>query len=102
VLTLLFELVLAIPGAPGLITDIAVKFDGGDYVKAVMKEIVAGTFHEGDIKTFKVGIDPEPGSFNCNATPEQQTAMDAVYKDIAAGKFKDQFDKIDATAFAAG
>jgi len=82
--------------------DIAVRFDGGDYVKAVMKEIVAGTFHEGDIKTFKVGIDPEPGAVICNATPEQQTAMDAVYKDIAAGKFKDQFDKIDATAFAAG
>jgi len=82
--------------------DIAVRFDGGDYVKAVMKEIVAGTFHEGDIKTFKVGIDPEPGAVICNATPEQQTAMDTVYKDIAAGKFKDQFDKIDATAFAAG
>jgi basic membrane protein A and related proteins len=82
--------------------DIAVKFDGGDYVKAVMKEIVAGTFHEGDIKTFKVGVDPEPGAVICNATPDQQAAMDAVYKDIAAGKFTDQFNQIDATAFAQG
>jgi len=82
--------------------DIAVKFDGGDYVKAVMKEIVAGTFHEGDIKTFRVGVDPEPGAVICNSTAEQQAAMDAVYKDIAAGKFTDQFNQIDATAFAGG
>jgi len=82
--------------------DIAVKFDPGDYVKAVMKEIVAGTFKEGDTKTFKVGVDPEPGAVICNATPDQQAAMDAVYKDIAAGKFTDQFNQIDATAFAAG
>jgi len=82
--------------------DIAVKFDGGDYVKAVMKEIVAGTFKEGDTKTFKVGVDPEPGAVICNATPDQQAAMDAVYKDIADGKFTDQFNQIDATAFAGG
>ena len=34
----------------GLNYDIAVKFDGGDYVKAVMEEIVAGKFKEGDTK----------------------------------------------------
>ena len=82
--------------------DIAVKFDAGDYVKAVMKEIIAGTFHEGDTKTFKVGVDPEPGAVICNATANQQTAMDAVYKQIAAGDFDDQFGKIDAAAFASG
>ena len=82
--------------------DIAVKFDGGDYVKAVMKEIIAGTFKEGDTKTFKVGVDPEPGAVICNATPDQQTAMDDVYAQIAAGDFADQFGEIDATAFAAG
>ncbi len=56
---------------------IAVKFDGGDYVQAVMDEIIAGKFEEGDIKTFQVGIDPEPGAVICDATAEQQTAMDA-------------------------
>ncbi len=45
--------------------DIAVKFDGGDYVTAIMKLIVAGKFNEGDIKQFKVGIDPEPGAVIC-------------------------------------
>jgi basic membrane protein A len=82
--------------------DIAVRFDAGDYVKAVMKEIIAGTFKEGDTKTFKVGVDPEPGAVICNPTPDQKAAMDAVYAQIASGAFDDQFGKIDATAFAQG
>ncbi|MEP7203401.1 MAG: BMP family ABC transporter substrate-binding protein [Ilumatobacteraceae bacterium] len=86
----------------GLTYDIAVKFDAGDYVTAVMNEIIAGTFKEGDIKTFKVGVDPEPGAVICNATPEQQAAMDAVYAQIAAGDFVEQFNQIAAEAFAAG
>jgi basic membrane protein A len=84
----------------GLKYDIAVKFDGGDYVKAVMKLIIAGTFKEGDTKQFKVGVDPEPGAVICNATADQQTAMDAVYKQIAAGDLDDAFGKIDGIAFA--
>ena len=82
--------------------DIAVKFDGGDYVTAVMKEIIAGTFKEGDIKQFKVGIDPEPGAVICNPTADEQTAMDAVYKQIAAGDLADELGQINAVAFAQG
>jgi basic membrane protein A len=82
--------------------DIAVKFDGGDYVKAVMKEIIAGTFKEGDVKKFKVGIDPEPGAVICKPTAEQQQAMDDVYAKIANGDFAEQFGQIAATAFAQG
>ncbi len=82
--------------------DIAVKFDGGDYVTAVMKEIIAGTFKEGDIKQFKVGVDPEPGAVICNPTADEQTAMDAVYKQIAAGDLADALGKINGIAFAQG
>ncbi|HEX2782216.1 MAG TPA: BMP family ABC transporter substrate-binding protein [Ilumatobacteraceae bacterium] len=82
--------------------DIAVKFDGGDYVKAVMKLIIAGTFKEGDIKTFKVGIDPEPGAVICNPTSDETAAMDAVYKQIASGDLADEFGKIAGIAFAQG
>ena len=82
--------------------DIAVKFDGGDYVRAVMEEIIAGTFKEGDIRQFKVGIDPEPGAVICNPTPEQQQAMDDVYAQIANGDFAEQFGAINAEAFAEG
>ena len=82
--------------------DIAVKFDGGDYLRAVMGEIIDGTLKEGDTKSFKVGIDPEPGAVICNPTPEQQTAMDDLYAQIAAGDLADLFGQISGEAFAAG
>ena len=82
--------------------DIAVKFDGGDYVTAVMKEIIAGTFKEGDIKQFKVGVDPEPGAVICNPTADEQAAMDAVYSQIAAGDLAEALGKINGIAFAQG
>ena len=89
-------------GTEDLNYDIAVKFDGGDYVTAVMKEIIAGTFKEGDIKQFKVGVDPEPGAVICNPTADEQTAMDAVYKQIASGDLADALGKINGIAFAQG
>ena len=82
--------------------DIAVKFDAGDYVTAVMTEIIAGTFKEGDIKQFKVGVDPEPGAVICNPTADEQTAMDALYKQIASGDLADALGKINGIAFAQG
>ncbi len=82
--------------------DIAVRFDGGDYVRAVMAEIIDGTFLEGDIKAFKVGVDPEPGAIICAPTPEQQTAMDELYAQIASGELDDLFGQIAGEAFAGG
>jgi basic membrane protein A len=82
--------------------DIAVKFDGGDYLNAVMKEIVAGTLKEGQTKEFKVGVDPEPGAVICNATPEQQSAMDEVYRQIADGEHAEELGAIAAEAFSQG
>ena len=67
-----------------------------------MGEIIDGTLKEGDTKSFKVGIDPEPGAVICHPTPEQQTAMDAVYAQIAAGDLADLFGQISGEAFAAG
>jgi basic membrane protein A and related proteins len=86
----------------GLKYDIAVRFDGGDYVKAVMKEIIAGTFKEGDIKQFKVGVDPEPGARICAATAEQQTGMDDLYTKIASGALAADLGKIAGIAYAQG
>ena len=82
--------------------DIAVKFDGGDYVDAVMEEIVAGELQEGETKQFKVGVDPEPGAVICDATPEEQTAMDEVYRQIAIRRARQEFGEIAAEAFAEG
>lgn len=82
--------------------DIAVKFDGGDYLNAVMKEIVAGTLTEGQTKHFRVGVDPEPGAVICNATPDEQAAMDEVYRQIAAGEHADELGAIAAAAYSQG
>jgi basic membrane protein A len=82
--------------------DIAVKFDGGDYVRAVMAGIIDGSFKEGDIKTFKVGVDPEPGAVICEPTPEQQAAMDDVYAQIASGELDEMLGAISAEAFSEG
>jgi basic membrane protein A len=86
----------------GLKYDIAVRFDAGDYMTAMIKRIKAGTFKEGDVNQFKVGIDPEPGAVICNATADQQAAMDAVYAQIASGDLADEFGKIAGEAYAPG
>ncbi|HVE18544.1 MAG TPA: BMP family ABC transporter substrate-binding protein, partial [Ilumatobacteraceae bacterium] len=84
----------------GLKYDVDVMFSGGDYVKAIMKLLIAGKFKEGDIKKFTVGIDPEPGAKICNATPDQQKAMDDIYAKIANGDFAAQLGEIAGKAFA--
>lgn len=82
--------------------DIAVKFDGGDYVRAVMEDIVTGEFTEGTVKQFKVGVDPEPGALICDATAEEQAAMDDIYTRVAGGEFAADLGAIAGEAFAAG
>ncbi len=79
--------------------DIAARFDGGDYVAAIFPLILSGDVAEGEIKTFKVGIDPEPGALICDATPEQQAVMDDVYAQIAAGDFAEAFGAIKGEAY---
>ena len=71
--------------------DIAVRFDAGDYVETILEELLAGELQPGDVRTFRVGVDPQPGAVICEPTPEQQTAMDDVFASIAAGDFTDQF-----------
>jgi len=81
---------------------IQVRFDGGDYLDTILNEIIDGTFQEGDTRVFKVGIDPEPGAEICDPTAEQQTAMDDVYAQIAAGDFAADFGAIKGQAYSGG
>ncbi len=78
---------------------IAVRFDGGDYVSAIFPQILSGDVKEGEIKVFRVGVDPEPGAEICDATPEQQAAMDEVYAQIANGDFAAEFGAIKGEAY---
>ncbi len=82
--------------------DIAVRFDGGDYLRAVLSEIIAGKFVEGQKRVFHVGVDPQPGAVICKPTADQEAAMKQVYADVAAGKFTTQFNEIKAKAYAGG
>ena len=81
---------------------IQVKFDGGDYIESILAEITAGTFHEGDVRVFRVGVDPQPGAEICDPTPEEATAMEDLYAQIAAGDFVDEFGAIKGQAYAGG
>ena len=78
---------------------IAVKFDGGDYLNALFTKLLAGQFKEGAVYTFHVGVDKEPGAQICGATADQQKAMDTVASDIAADKFKDALFAIQKKAY---
>jgi basic membrane protein A len=78
---------------------IAVRFDGGDYIEALFDELLAGEFTEGEIKTFHVGVDPEPGAAICDASPEQQDAMDEINQTIASGDLGGLFAEIKSEAY---
>ena len=80
--------------------DIAVRFDAGDYLGAIFGEIQSGDFTEGTVRVFRVGVDPEPGAVICNATDEQQAAMDEVYAQIANGDFAAEFGAIKGQAYS--
>lgn len=83
--------------------DIAVRFDGGDYVREIFPQILAGTAQEGDIIVYSPGTDPDvAGAVICDATPEQQAAMDAAYALVASGDLDAQFGEIAAEAFGGG
>ncbi len=79
---------------------IQVRFDAGDYLDTILAEILDGSFKEGDIRVFRVGVDPQPGAEICDATADQQAAMDAVYEQIAAGDFGAQFGAIKGQAYS--
>ncbi len=78
---------------------IAVRFDAGDYLDPIFKEILAGTFKEGAIREFHVGKDPQPGAQICKPTADQTKAMTQVFTDVAAGKYANDFLTIKKTAY---
>jgi basic membrane lipoprotein Med (substrate-binding protein (PBP1-ABC) superfamily) len=83
--------------------DIAVRFDGGDYVREIFPLILSGEAVEGDIITFSPGEDPDvAGAVICEATPEQQAEMDEVYALVASGDLAAKFGEIAGQAYGGG
>jgi basic membrane protein A len=80
--------------------DIAVRFDGGDYVRAIFPLIVSGAAQEGDVFTFTPGGEPSiNGALICGATPEQEAELDEVYALVASGALDEEFGRIAGEAF---
>jgi basic membrane protein A len=83
--------------------DIAVRFDGGDYVRDIFPKILDGSVTEGEVITYSPGSEPDlTGAVICEATDEQQTEMDEAYALVASGDLDAQFGEIAGEAFGGG
>ena len=83
--------------------DVAVRFDGGDYVREIFPLILSGDAVEGDIIVFSPGEEPDvSGAVICEATPEQQTEMDDAFALVASGDLDAQFGEIAGQAYGGG
>ena len=83
--------------------DVAVRFDGGDYVREIFPKILTGEAVEGDIIVFSPGEEPDvSGAVICEATPEQQTEMDDAFALVASGDLDAQFGEIAGQAYGGG
>ena len=78
---------------------IAVQFDAGDYLEVIFEQILSGDLSPGETLMFNVGDYPFVGAKFCDATAEQEAALEAMKERIAAGEFADEFFAIKAEAY---
>ena len=80
--------------------DIAVRFDGGDYVREIFPLIMSGEAPEGEIFVYAPGGTPSiNGAEICGATADQQSEMDGIYELVASGDLDGEFGRIAGEAF---
>jgi basic membrane lipoprotein Med (substrate-binding protein (PBP1-ABC) superfamily) len=80
--------------------DIAVRFDGGDYVNAIFPLILSGEAQEGQNFFFSPGDQYDvTGAVICEATPEQEAELQEAYDLVASGALDEDFAAIAAEAF---
>ena len=83
--------------------DIAVRFDGGDYVREIFPQILAGTANEGEVITYSPGEDPDvAGALICDPTDEQAEELLEAYALVASGELDGEFGRIAGEAFGGG
>ena len=82
--------------------DIAVQFDAGDYVDAIMRAIIAGELTRATPSRSSSASSSKVGAKFCDATPEQEEALQAVRDQIAAGEFDALFGEIKGEAYGGG
>ena len=79
--------------------DIAVQFDAGDYLEVALGAMLDGTLTEGGRLVITVGEFENVGAKFCDATPEQEAALNEVRDQIAAGEFDALFGEIKGEAY---
>jgi len=83
--------------------DIAVRFDGGDYVREIFPQILDGSAAEGDVIVYSPGEEPDvAGAVICDATADQQAEMDEAYALVASGDLDGDFGAIAGQAYGGG
>lgn len=82
--------------------DIAVQFDAGDYLEVALAAILDGTLTEGGRLVITVGEYDKVGAKFCDATPEQEAALQEVRDQIAAGELDELFGSIKGEAYGGG
>ena len=81
--------------------DLAQRNDGGDFIRIVFPEIVAGNFPEGTIRVFTAATDPDVvGGEICGR--DRPAELQAAYDLVATGELDDEFGAIKAQAYADG
>jgi basic membrane protein A len=83
--------------------DIAVRFDGGDYVRAIFPQILTGEATEGQTITFSPGDASNlNGALLCDGTDEQNAELEEAYAKVESGDLDAKFGEIAAEAFGGG
>ena len=75
--------------------------DGGDFIRIVFPDIVAGNFPEGTIRVFTAATDPDVvGGEICGR--DRPAELQAAYDLVASGELDDEFGAIKGQAYADG
>ena len=81
--------------------DMTQRNDGGDFIRIVFPDIVAGNFPEGTIRVFTASTDPDVvGGEICGR--ERPAELQAAYDLVASGELDDAFGAIKGQAYASG
>ena len=81
--------------------DMTQRNDGGDFIRIVFPDIVAGNFPEGTIRVFTAATDPDVvGGEICGR--DRPAELQAAYDLVATGELDDEFGAIKGQAYADG
>ena len=79
--------------------DIAIRFDGGDYVRAIFPLINSGEVTEGMTFQFTVYPGSVAGADICNPTEAQEAELEAALEYVSSGVLDAKFGEIQGIAY---